>query len=275
MNLPVSVHSICWSLAGTPEVEVSACNPRKKLPLIVGSIKESMKKFKSQKINAELACLVLLQRWVIPKLTFYFSLRQQAFAEKSKSHVITLWNSFVYFILNYSQRFFFCSFPDRAKVIKGLPDVVAIMEGKVRLCQRTPFVMKSQMFSISNHFCSPLSLYVWHASLMATQLLRSSGFATIEKSLIRLSLPSLRRPSEPPLLSTRSPRKILESTASLCATSMARKLLMWHWVCTRRARSLQQMQWKWVKTANCSNLLLQTEMFYLVWLFSFNRSITK
>lgn len=112
---------------------------------------------------------------------------------------------------------------------------------------------RSDPFSVLFHmFLTPpvLSLCVWHASSMVHQLRRSSGLGTTGRLLARANLPSLRNPSAAASLSTMSPWTILEDTASLCATSMALKRLMWPWASIRVGRSLQQMLWRWVKTAN-------------------------
>lgn len=114
-----------------------------------------------------------------------------------------------------------------------------------------------------------LSLCVWPALSAVNRLRTSSGWGTTGRLFTRTNLPSLRSPSAALSPSTMSTWAILESTASLYATSTARKRLTWPWAFIRVGRSPQQMLWRWVKTANwvrewmfCTDLMLWIEIFF-------------
>lgn len=119
-----------------------------------------------------------------------------------------------------------CFVSDRAKVTKGLPDVVAIREGKV--CQSYTWnknrpvdaIVYVIAYIMCNHivvvwvtmqwikirswlsliisFYSPISLCVWHASSKATLHQRASGFVTTGSSSTRTTSPSPKIPSAAP-----------------------------------------------------------------------------
>lgn len=125
-----------------------------------------------------------------------------------------------------------------------------------------------------------LSLCVWPALSAVNRLRTSSGWGTTGRLLTRTNLPSRRSPSAALSPSTMSTWAILESTASLCATSTARKRLTWPWAFTRVGRSPQQMLWRWVKTADwvrkwmfCTDLMLWIEISFYQG-FTFNQRWT-
>lgn len=145
--------------------------------------------------------------------------------------------------------------PDRAKVLKGIPDAVAIMEGKVWVVRKFGFTNHSNYFllqmiiglfwCLSHH--ALLSRCVWRALLMARQIQRSSGSRVTRRSSSKASLPSPESTRAAPSLSTTSWWEIQENTASLCATSTARKRWTWLWAFTNVERHLQRTLWRWAK----------------------------
>lgn len=184
------------------------------------------------------------------------SLRQLAITEKSESQIIDHVYLQEWKPLQINRTWLMSFFPpDRAKVLKGIPDAVAIMEGKVWTVRKLGFTNHSNYFllqmiiglfwCLSHH--ALLSRCVWRALLMARQIQRSSGSRVTRRSSTKASLPSLGSTRAAPSQSTTSWWEIQENTASLCATSTARKRWMWPWAFTSVERHLRRTPWRWAK----------------------------
>lgn len=141
--LIITFNSLCWCLAGVPEVEVSAAHHSVSSIMHLTWLWHPQKKsivywklFIDTTSEHRLLLLDIVQCHI--DLTLLFSSpRQAAIAEKSESIDMSVHNKDKkIFYSGYQQSCCFLFFvSDRAKVTKGLPDVVAIREDKVCHCQ--------------------------------------------------------------------------------------------------------------------------------------------